>query len=187
MLCTFQGVPRLFIAAIVIPIVGNAAEHSTAVYCAYRGKLDITIGVALGSAAQIALFVLPAIILWSTVLGLPLSLDLQPFECVAGILAVVVTGLVCSKSAVTWLHGFVLVALYILISLGFFFHESSPDWRIPDPKVDSSKVVLTGGIDAGCANPFICGWEGIECGVTVDEASRLQVTLPMVSTPHGKN
>merc|ERR1712196_643361 len=74
------GMPKLFVVTILLPIVGNAAEHAAAVVFAWRNKLDICIGIAVGSATQIAVFVIPFCVVVAWIIGEPLSLNFHIFE-----------------------------------------------------------------------------------------------------------
>ena len=79
---------------ILIPIVGNAAEHATAVVMAYKDKMEITMGVAVGSSVQVAVFVIPFMVVSGWVMGKPLSLDFQPFESVTAVMSVLIVNVI---------------------------------------------------------------------------------------------
>ena len=87
---TAKNISGYFLAAIVLPIVGNAAEHASAVIFAMRGKLDLSLGVAIGSSTQIALMVLPLTVIIAWCANLPMSLNFQPFEGLTLILTVMI-------------------------------------------------------------------------------------------------
>merc|ERR1740130_356024 len=82
------GLSKAFIGVIMLPIVGNAAEHSTAVTCAYKGMMDLALGVAVGSSTQIALFVVPCAVMFGWVYDQPMDLNFSIFEMVCMMLAV---------------------------------------------------------------------------------------------------
>ena len=79
---------------ILIPIVGNAAEHATAVVMAYKDKMEITMGVAVGSSVQVAVFVIPFMVVSGWVMGKPLSLDFQPFESVTAVMSTLIVNVI---------------------------------------------------------------------------------------------
>ena len=74
------GVPNLFLGAIIIPIVGNAAEHAAAIIFAVKNKMELAVGIAVGSSIQIAIFCVPLLVVTAWALGIELSLNFQPFE-----------------------------------------------------------------------------------------------------------
>eukprot|EP00514_Thraustochytrium_sp_LLF1b_P002333 CAMPEP_0184509564 /NCGR_PEP_ID=MMETSP0198_2-20121128/1353_1 /TAXON_ID=1112570 /ORGANISM="Thraustochytrium sp., Strain LLF1b" /LENGTH=470 /DNA_ID=CAMNT_0026899407 /DNA_START=150 /DNA_END=1562 /DNA_ORIENTATION=- len=117
------GVPEEFIGAILLPVVGNAAEHASAIVFAYRNKMDIALGVALGSAAQIGVSVLPACVLLGWGIGSPLDLTFEAFEALSLIFSVLLVGVVVRDGMSHWLYGLVLICAYGILSIGFWFHE----------------------------------------------------------------
>lgn len=114
-----------FISTILLPIVGNAAEHAGAVVFAVKNKMDMSLGVAIGSSTQIALFVLPLCVLVAWFEGKPLTLDLQAFETVVLFVTVVAVALACSDGKSNWLKGLALLCSYAVLSAGFFYHEDA--------------------------------------------------------------
>lgn len=114
-----------FISTILLPIVGNAAEHAGAVVFAVKNKMDMSLGVAIGSSTQIALFVMPLCVLVSWADEKPLTLDLQVFETVVLFVTVVAVALACSDGKSNWLKGLALLCSYLVLSAGFFFHEDA--------------------------------------------------------------
>merc|ERR1711907_388006 len=82
------GLPKAFIGVILLPIVGNAAEHATAVTCAYKGMMDLALGVAVGSSTQIALFVVPCAVLTGMYYDQPMNLNFRDFDTVCQVLSV---------------------------------------------------------------------------------------------------
>jgi Ca2+:H+ antiporter len=115
------GWSQVFIGVIVIAIVGNAAEHSSAVLMAYRDRMDICVNVALGSSAQVALLVAPLLVLMSARFQHPLDLVFSPFEIVAVILSVAVAHFVALDGKTNWFEGAELLAVYLILATGFYF------------------------------------------------------------------
>ncbi|NJR74774.1 MAG: calcium/proton exchanger, partial [Scytonema sp. CRU_2_7] len=107
------GLTALFTGVIVVPIVGNAAEHATAVTVAMKDKMDLSVSVAVGSSMQIALFVAPFLVLAGWVLGQPMDLDFNPFELVAVAVAVFIANSISSDGKSNWLEGILLLAAYV--------------------------------------------------------------------------
>lgn len=116
------GLTALFTGVIIVPIVGNAAEHATAVTVAMKNKMDLSVSVAVGSSLQIALFVAPVLVLAGFVLGQPMDLDFNPFELVAVAVAVLIANSISSDGRSNWLEGTLLLAAYIVLGLAFYFH-----------------------------------------------------------------
>ena len=116
------GVPDLFLGTIIIPIVGNAAEHAAAIIFAAKNKMELSLGIAVGSATQIALFVLPACVLIGWAYDLPLDLNLHPFELTVLAFSVLLVGVVIQQGQSHWLLGFILVCSYVVVAMGFFVH-----------------------------------------------------------------
>ncbi|EOD39404.1 H+/Ca2+ exchanger [Emiliania huxleyi CCMP1516] len=122
-------VPLAFVSTILLPIVGNAAEHASAaldaVALAARNKPDLAIGVAVGSATQITLLGFPASVLAAWAYGEPLSLDMLPFETACLVLTILGVATVLPSGRSNWLKGLTLISLYVVIALAFLFHDSS--------------------------------------------------------------
>lgn len=116
------GLSPFFVSLIIVAVVGNAAEHWVAVYFAARDKMDIAIGIAIGSSAQIALFVMPVLVLISFVLGdFPLSLEFSSLEIGALLLAVLIAAHVSQDGESTWFEGVQLLAVYVVLGIVFYF------------------------------------------------------------------
>ena len=113
------GLSEFFVGIIIIPIIGNAAEHSTAVVMAMKNKMDVAVEIAIGSSLQIILFVAPVLIFLS-LLFKPMSIIFNEFELVALIVAVVIANRVSNDGESNWLEGVQLVAVYIIIAICFF-------------------------------------------------------------------
>jgi Ca2+:H+ antiporter len=117
------GLDALFVNAVVLPIVGNAAEHASALMFAYRDKMDISLGIAVGSAIQIPLFVMPVCVLVGWGNSIPLTLNLNPF--MVNVILIVSLAIAFSLHAGTshWLHGLVLLGMYVIIAGSFYYHD----------------------------------------------------------------
>ena len=113
------GLSEFFVGIILIPIIGNAAEHSTAITMALKNKMDVAIEIALGSSLQIILFVAPVLIFLS-LLFTPMSIIFNPFELVSLIASVIIANKVASDGQSNWLEGAQLIAVYFIIAAGFF-------------------------------------------------------------------
>jgi Ca2+:H+ antiporter len=116
------GLSPFFVGVIVVAIVGNAAEHWVAVYFALRNKMDLSINIAVGSGAQIALFVAPVLVLASYAIGpFPMALVFNGFEVGAILLAVFIAQEVTQRGNSSWFEGLQLLAVYAVLGLTFFF------------------------------------------------------------------
>jgi Ca2+:H+ antiporter len=116
------GLSPFFVSLIIVAIAGNAAEHWVAVYFAARDKLDLSVGIAIGSSAQIALFVFPALVLISFFVGpFPMALELNGLELGAIVLAVIIATHVTHEGESNWFEGLQLLAVYVVLGLVFFF------------------------------------------------------------------
>jgi Ca2+:H+ antiporter len=116
------GLSPFFVGVIVVAIVGNAAEHWVAVFFAARDKMDLSVNIAIGSAAQIALFAAPLLVLVSFVVGdFPMALVFNGLELGAILLAVLIANQVTQEGESTWFEGLQLLAVYAVLGLTFFF------------------------------------------------------------------
>ncbi|MEH2398867.1 calcium/proton exchanger [Nostoc sp.] len=116
------GLTALFTGVILVPIVGNAAEHATAVTVAMKDKMDLSLSVAVGSSMQIALFVAPVLVIAGRILGKPMDLDFKPFELVAVVVSVLIANSISSDGKSNWLEGTLLLAAYTVLGFAFYFH-----------------------------------------------------------------
>lgn len=116
------GLSRLFTGVILLPIIGNAAEHATAVTVALKDKMDLSMSVAVGSSLQIALFVAPLLVIIGWLIGEPMDLDFNPFELVAVVVSVLIVNSISSDGKSNWLEGILLLATYAILGLAFYFH-----------------------------------------------------------------
>jgi Ca2+:H+ antiporter len=117
-----MGMSKVFVGVILVAIIGNAAEHSTAVLMAMKNKMDLAINVAVGSSIQIALFVAPVLVFVSYFLGpSPMDLQFTTFEVMAVVIAVGIMALVSQDGESNWMEGVQLVAVYIILGIAFYF------------------------------------------------------------------
>ena len=115
------GVSQLFIGVIVIPIIGNAAEHSTSVMMALKNKMEISLEIAIGSSTQIALFVAPLLVFLGYFMGRHLDLLFTSYELIAIIMATVITAMISMDGRSNWLEGAQLLSAYAIMALAFLF------------------------------------------------------------------
>jgi Ca2+:H+ antiporter len=116
------GLSEFFIGVIVVAIVGNAAEHWVAVLVAYKNKMNLAVNIAIGSSAQVALFVVPVLVFASYVIGPgPMALVFNGFELAAILLAVLIANQVTQEGESTWFEGLQLLALYAILGIAFFY------------------------------------------------------------------
>jgi Ca2+:H+ antiporter len=115
------GFGELFVGAIIVGIVGNAAEHSSAILLARKGKIDLSIGIAAGSGTQIALFVVPILVFSGIALGQPFSLVFTLLELATIFLAAIILNLIVQDGRSNWFEGVMLTAVYVIIAIAFFF------------------------------------------------------------------
>lgn len=116
------GLSELFIGVIVIAIVGNAAEHGSAIIMAWKNKMNLSVGIATSSSTQIALFVAPVLVFISYLFSNPMDLAFEIFELVSIALSVVVLHMVSADGRSNWYEGVLLTMVYVIIAIGFFFH-----------------------------------------------------------------
>ena len=116
------GLTEFFIGAVIVAIVGNAAEHWVAVYVASKDKMDLAVNIAVGSAAQVALFVGPLLVVLSYFVGpRPLGLVFNGFELGGLLLAVIIASHITGEGQSTWFEGLMLLALYVVLAAAFLF------------------------------------------------------------------
>jgi Ca2+:H+ antiporter len=118
-------ISKSFIGLILIPIVGNAAEHVTAVVVAIRNKMDLAMGVAIGSSIQIALFMTPFLVIVGWIIGQDMTLHFETFETVAFAVSVLVVTYTVQDGKSNYLEGAMLMGLYIIIAVAFYAVPSS--------------------------------------------------------------
>lgn len=118
------GISEFFLGIILIPLVGNVAEHLVAIQVAMKNQMDLSVEIAVSSSLQIALFVAPVLVFISLLMGNPLTLVFNQFELIALIAAVVVAALVSSDGESNWLEGAALIGVYLILGVGFFLLPS---------------------------------------------------------------
>ena len=116
------GMTQVFVGVIVVAIIGNAAEHSTAVLMAIKNKMDLAINIAVGSSIQIALFVAPVLVFLSYVIGpQPMDLLFTNLEVLAIVLSVAIMALIAQDGESNWMEGVQLLAVYIILGIVFYY------------------------------------------------------------------
>ncbi|HZT80987.1 MAG TPA: calcium/proton exchanger [Gemmataceae bacterium] len=122
---------NVFVGVIVVAVVGNAAEHSTAVLVAVKNKMDLALGIAVGSSIQIALFVAPVLVFATMLMGHdhPLDLHFTAMEVVAVVIAIGVYALVSQDGETHWMEGVMLLAVYLMLALAFFHLPGAAEVR----------------------------------------------------------
>ncbi len=115
------GVSRLFVGIILIPLIGNLAEHVVGVSLAYKNQMDFSLLTSLGSATQIALFAVPVLVFFGLMVGHPLTLVFTPLEVVAVAVSVFIASYIALDGQSNWVEGLQLVSVYVMLALAFFF------------------------------------------------------------------
>jgi Ca2+:H+ antiporter len=115
------GLTEVFVGVIVVAIVGNAAEHSTAIVMAMKNKMDLTVGIAIGSSLQIALFVAPLLIFLSYLFGRPMDLEFTMPEVVAVVASVYILFQISGDGETNWIEGIQLLSVYVILGILFFY------------------------------------------------------------------
>jgi Ca2+:H+ antiporter len=115
------GLSEVFVGLIVVPIIGNAAEHSSAVLMAMRNRMDLAVSIAVGSSAQVALLIAPVLVFVGLAVGQPMDLAFSTFEVVSVALAVAVATSVVRDAESDWLEGAFLLLVYGMLGVAFFY------------------------------------------------------------------
>jgi Ca2+:H+ antiporter len=115
------GMTELFVGVIVVALVGNAAENSTAIIMARRNRMDISMSIATGASTQIALFVAPVLVFLSVAIGHPMTLVFNGFEIAAIVLSVLIMEMISSDGETNWFEGAQLLAVYAIVAVAFYF------------------------------------------------------------------
>ncbi len=115
------GFTEVFVGVIVVAVIGNAAEHSSAVLMAMRNKMDLTLSIAFGSSLQIALFVAPVLVFASYFFGKPLNLEFTIPEVVAVISSVLIAQQIAADGESNWIEGLQLLSLYVILGILFYY------------------------------------------------------------------
>ena len=126
---TTMGITEVFVGVIVVAIVGNAAEHSTAIVMAVKNKMDLSVGIAIGSSLQVALFVAPVLVFLSYFLGRPMNLEFTLPEIFAVVASVYIIFQISGDGETNWIEGVQLLSVYLIIGILFFY--------LPEPHVGS--------------------------------------------------
>jgi Ca2+:H+ antiporter len=121
------GVTEVFVGVIVVAIVGNAAEHSTAIVMALKNKMDLSVGIAIGSSLQIALFVAPLLVFLSYFLGRPMNLEFSLPEIFAVVASVYIIFQISGDGETNWIEGVQLLSVYLILGILFYY--------LPEPHV----------------------------------------------------
>jgi Ca2+:H+ antiporter len=118
---TALGLGKVFMGVVVVAVVGNAAEHSTAIVAAMKNKMDLALGIAMGSSMQIALFVAPVLVIAGHAIGRPLGLEFTLLEVAAVVLSVFAVANLVQDGKTNWFEGVQLLAIYCILAVTFFF------------------------------------------------------------------
>lgn len=119
------GISEFFVGIILVPLIGNIAEHVVAIEVAQKDKMDLSLGISIGSSIQVALLVAPLLVFISLLMGNPLTLEFNGFELIALLASCVIAALVSIDGRSNWLEGALLLALYAILALAFFFLPSA--------------------------------------------------------------
>ena len=136
---TDSGIPIMFVSTIFLPIVGNAAEHASAIIFAYRNQMDISLSIAVGSATQISLFVIPFCVVVAAMAGEALSLDFGTFQVAVMFMSILITVVAIQTGTSDWLKGALLIATYFILCAAYWVIHApialespvAPDLRDP--------------------------------------------------------
>lgn len=115
------GLTEVFVGVILVAIIGNAAEHSTAVLVALKNKMDLALNIAIGSSMQVALFVAPVLVFASYLFGTPMNLLFTPLEVITIAVSVAVVALISQDGESNWMEGVLLLAVYAILGITFYF------------------------------------------------------------------
>ncbi len=118
---TQLGVTEFFLGIIIIPLVGNVAEHVVAVQVALKNKMELSLAISVGSSLQVALFVAPLLVFVSLLMNNPLTLTFDSFEVIALLAAALISAFIAQDGESNWLEGAQLLAVYLIIAIAFFF------------------------------------------------------------------
>jgi Ca2+:H+ antiporter len=123
------GITEVFVGVIVVAIVGNAAEHSTAIVMAMKNKMDLSVGIAIGSSLQVALFVAPLLVFLSYFMGRPMNLEFSLPEIFAVVASVYIIFQISGDGETNWIEGVQLLSVYLILGILFFY--------LPEPHIGS--------------------------------------------------
>jgi Ca2+:H+ antiporter len=134
------GLTETFVGVVVVAIVGNAAEHSTAVWAAMKNKMDLSLSIATGSSMQVALFVTPVLVFASYALGQPMNLEFSLPEIVSIALAVWIVTEISGDGESNWFEGVQLLSVYVVLAILFFYLPDAHHAAVPHlPAVETAK------------------------------------------------
>lgn len=122
---TSLNIPLAFISVIILPIVGNAAEHASAIMFAVKDKLDLSLAVAIGSSTQISMFVIPFCVVVGWIAGKPMDLNFQLFETATLFTTVIVVAFMLQEGKANYFKGLMLVLCYLIVGASFFVHNDT--------------------------------------------------------------
>lgn len=128
---TSVGITEVFVGVIVVAIVGNAAEHSTAIVMAMKNKMDLSVGIAIGSSLQIALFVAPVLVFLSYAFGRPMDLEFTLPEVFAVVASVYILFQISGDGETNWIEGIQLLSVYVILGILFFYLPESHTTATP--------------------------------------------------------
>jgi Ca2+:H+ antiporter len=134
------GLTEVFVGVIVVAIIGNAAEHSSAILMAMRNKMDLSLGIALGSSLQIALFVAPVLIFASYLFGRPMNLEFTIPEVVAVVASIIIVEQISSDGESNWVEGMQLLSVYAILAILFYFLPDTHHAAVTVPDVMPGEV-----------------------------------------------
>jgi len=120
---TAANLSPTFVGLILLPIVGNVVEHLTAISMAMKDKMEIAMGIAVGSGTQVSMFVVPTVTLFGWVIGKPMTLMFPTFEITIYIFSVVIVAIIIARGTSTWIFGSMLVTMYLMLALTVFFMD----------------------------------------------------------------
>lgn len=116
------GVSEIFIGVVLVPVIGNAAEHASAVWLAARDKVDLAFGIAIGSSTQVALFVAPVLVFVALLFGQRMDFVFTPLEVVAVAAATAIVNIIARDGEANWFEGAQLLAVYFILAAAFYFY-----------------------------------------------------------------
>lgn len=115
------GLSEVFVGLIVVPIIGNAAEHSSAILMAMKNRMDLAVSIAVGSSTQVALLIAPVLVFVGLAIGQPMDLAFSTFEVVSVVPAVAIGTSVVRDAESDWLEGAFLLLVYAMLAVAFFY------------------------------------------------------------------
>jgi Ca2+:H+ antiporter len=115
------GWTEFFVGIVIIPVIGNVAEHLVAVEVATKNQMDLSLTISVGSSLQVALFVAPVLVFLSLLMGNPLTLVFNQFELIALVATALIAALVALDGESNWMEGVQLIVVYLILGLAFFF------------------------------------------------------------------